>query len=134
MDNMTKIAYWAYLLPLKGLRPIWRELRLPQHRLRKTGLETSEKNKQRMGPIIIKTRMVAFKKIMSIQNNINKVAKLENKPMISLLNREEHAYIKSCWRMNKWPNRWDGTEPTADTPMDTVYPDGSIQPLIQFGE
>ncbi|MFT4162492.1 DNA cytosine methyltransferase [Shinella sp.] len=29
-----------------------------------------------------------------------------------------------------WPDGWDGDEPTADTPMDTVFADGTVQPLF----
>ncbi|QTE37504.1 phosphoadenosine phosphosulfate reductase family protein [Mucilaginibacter gossypii] len=135
LDNLLKKPKWQYLAPLKRLRPIYRELRKPQNRLRKTGLEdNNEKNKQRMGPITMAAREWAFNEILSIQNEINIEAAKIDMPAVYLLNDEEQAFIRKCWAENLWPNKWTGDEPTADTPMDTVYSDGSIQPLIQFGE
>ena len=32
--------------------------------------------------------------------------------------------------LGTWPEGWDGNEPTADTPLDTIYRDGSVQPLM----
>jgi DNA sulfur modification protein DndC len=135
LDNLLKKPKWAYLAPLKRLRPIYRELRKPQNRLRKTGLEESnERNKQRMGPIIMTAREWAFNEILSIQNDINVEAVKLGMPTVFLLNDEEQTFIRKCWAENLWPNKWTGEEPVADTPMDTVYHDGTIQPLIQFGE
>ncbi|WP_207425974.1 phosphoadenosine phosphosulfate reductase family protein [Pedobacter sp. SYSU D00535] len=135
LDNLLKKVKWQYLEPLKRLRPIFREMRKPQYRLRKTGLEESnEKNKQRMGPLTMAARKRFFKEILSIQEDINAGAKRSGMPYVILLNAEEQKFIKECWANNLWPNKWTGEEPTADTPMDTVYPDGSIQPLIQFGD
>src|SRR5581483_8572709 len=52
LDNLLKQPRYTYLSPLKRLRPIWRALRLPKNRLRKTGKEENgDKNKQRMGPL-----------------------------------------------------------------------------------
>lgn len=135
LDNLLTKTKWLYLAPLKRLRPVYRELRKPQNRIRKTGKEvTNEKNKQRMGPITMKARRWAFNEILSIQNEINAEALKLGMPAVYLLNCDEQEFIKKCWADNLWPNKWTGDEPTADTPMDTVYSDGSIQPLIQFGE
>lgn len=133
LDNIVKRLTWCYLLPLRDLKPIWRRLRLPQNRLRKTGKESTEKNKQRLGPITMQARKAAFDDIMQIQNTINAQAEIENKPKVFLLDDEEQEFIKKCWDDNLWPNRWDGTEPTGDVLMDTIYSDGSVQPLINFG-
>jgi len=32
--------------------------------------------------------------------------------------------------LGTWPEGWEGNEPTADTPLDTIYRDGSVQPLM----
>lgn len=133
LDNLLKRDNWAYLAPLKRLRPIYRWLREPSNRLRKTGLESDEQNKQRMGPITMEARKLAFDQIIAIQNEINERALIEGRPLIDLLNTEEQEFIKQCWENNLWPNKWSGEEPTGDVLMDTVYSDGSIQPLIQFG-
>jgi DNA sulfur modification protein DndC len=135
IDNTLKKPQWSYLAPIKRLRPIFRELRKAQNRLRKTGKEVSnEKNKQRMGPLTMGAREWAFLEILKIQDEINDEAVKQGRPLISLLNDDEQAFIQLCWAANLWPNKWTGEEPTADTPMDTVYSDGTIQPLIRFGE
>ncbi len=132
LDNLVKREAWAYLAPLKMLKPIWRALRFPQNRLRKTGKESSEKNRQRLGPLTMEARAWAFEQIIAIQTEINQQATIEKKPIVILLNTEEQEFIKTCWADNIWPNRWDGTEPTGDILMDTVYLDGSIQPIFNF--
>lgn len=132
LDNIVKKLTWGYLLPLQGLKPIWRRLRLRQNRLRKTGLLSSEKNKQRLGPLTFEARKVAYDDIIRIQNEINKEAIKLGMPTVTLLNRQERMLIKSLWKIKRWPQRWDGTEPTGDVQMDTVYKDGSIQPFIKF--
>lgn len=125
LDNIVLNPNWAYLEPLKGLRPIWRELRLPQNRLRKSGEKIEEKNVQRMGPLTMKARMTAYAQILLIQYRINVVARKQNKPLVYLIDDVEASFIKGCWKNNQWPNKWDGNEPTADTPMDIIYSDGT---------
>ncbi|MXV16852.1 phosphoadenosine phosphosulfate reductase domain-containing protein [Hufsiella ginkgonis] len=135
LDNLVKRPTWAYLSPLKRLKPIWREMRLPQNRLRKTGKDTTtDKNKQRLGPLTMEARRYAYNAIMAIQEEINREAIIQGKPTVTLLNQEEQDFIQNCWKQNVWPNKWDGTEPTGDVLMDTVYADGSIQPIINFGD
>lgn len=122
LDNLLKQDNYKYLAPLKRLRPIWRVLRLPKNRLRKTGLEENgEKNKQRMGPLTMEARKWAFNEIMKIQAEI---------PGISLINDEEAAFIHKCWDENLWPNKWSGEEPTGDTIMDLIYSDGTVSPHL----
>lgn len=132
LDNLVKNVNWAYLAPLKRLKPLWKFLRLPQNRLRKTGKLSSEKNKQRLGPLTMIARKCAFDTVIGIQDEINEAAILLNRPQVILLNDEEQKFILKCWEENVWPNRWDGDEPTGDVAMDTVFPDGTIQPLM-FG-
>ena len=87
-----------------------------------------------MGPLTMSAREWAFNEILSIQEEINAESIKVGMPAVYLLNDEEQAFIRKCWAENLWPNKWTGEEPTADTPMDTVYSDGTIQPLIQFGD
>lgn len=133
LDNLVKREAWGYLEPLRRLKPIWRALRFPQNRLRKTGKESSEKNKQRLGPLTMVARKWAFDQIIQLQEEINVNARIQGKPEVILINKEESQFIQQCWEDNVWPNRWDGTEPTGDILMDTVYRDGSVQPIIDFG-
>lgn len=125
LDNLLNNPKYAYLAPLKRLRGIWRELREPKNRLRKTGELSSEKNKQRMGPVTMVARKWALMEIMQIQNEVNEAAIVCGMPKISLIDDEEHAFINKCWKDNLWPNKWDGNEPTGDIPMDKIYADGT---------
>lgn len=52
------------------------------------------------------------------------------RPGVDFLNDEEVTRIRQLICAGTWPNGWDGDEPTADTPMAVVHPDGAIQPLI----
>lgn len=132
LDTIVKNPLWAYLTPLKRLKPLWRKLRKPQNRLRKTGLESKEKNVQRMGPLTMEARKKAFEEVMAIQSEVNAAAETQKRPKINLLDEEEAAFIQKQWADNVWPNRWTGEEPTADTLMDHIFRDGSIQPILRF--
>lgn len=150
LDAVLASTEWDHLAPLKGLRPLWRELRLPRNRLKKTGFTrpildwvsdedgeeipvygdveiAAAKNKQRMGPLTIEARLMALERVLAIQRQCNEAAALFGRPAIDMLDGEEEARIRELIAAKTWPNGWDGTEPVADTPMDAVYPDGSLQ-------
>ena len=132
LNAVLSSTEWNHLSPLKGLRPLWRELRLPKHRLKKTGLDSNgdiatAKNKQRMGPLTFEARLMALDRVLSIQRQCNEAAAALGRPVIDMLDSEEEARIRELVSLKTWPNGWDGDEPTADTPMDAVFPDGSIQ-------
>ncbi|MDX8513547.1 phosphoadenosine phosphosulfate reductase family protein [Mesorhizobium captivum] len=135
LDNLIAMPDWAYLAPLKGLKPLYRELRLPRNRIRKTGLEfrkdgTPAANPQRMGPLTFEARLMGLDRVLVIQGQVNEAARSLGRPEIDLLNAEEEARIRELIAAQTWPHGWDGDEPTADTPLDTVFRDGSIQPLL----
>lgn len=126
---------WAYLAPLKRLKPIYRALRRPENRLRKPGAEilkdgSTAKNPQRMGPLTFAARLWALGEILAIQAEVNAAADAQGRPRLDLLNAEEEARIRELIAAGTWPQGWDGDEPTADTPLDAVFPDGSVQPLL----
>jgi DNA sulfur modification protein DndC len=80
LDNILLNPQWAYLAPLKRIKPLWRELRLPQHRLRKAGLEILKSGKvasnpQRMGPLAFEARLMGLNEILSIQRDVNETAR-----------------------------------------------------------
>lgn len=139
LDTIITRPQWAYLAPLKRLRPLYRELREPRHRLKKTGLmrdargelvAAAGKNKQRMGPLTFAARRMGLARVLAIQSEINAAAAMLDRPEIDLLNAEEEARIRELIDLRTWPNGWDGDEPTADTPLDAVFADGSVQPLL----
>lgn len=139
LDSVLLLPQWAYLHPLKGIRPLWRELREPQHRLKKAGAEilkdgSTAKNPQRMGPLTFEARLMALDRILAIQAEINTAARELARPEISLVNTEEEARIRELIALETWPQGWDGDEPTADTVMETVYQNGAVQPLLFSAE
>lgn len=139
LNTVLKVDRWQYLEPLRGIRPLWRELREPQHRLKKAGLERLQdgsiaKNPQRMGPLTFEARLMGLERILAIQSDINASARSLARPEISLINGEEEARIRELIALETWPQGWDGDEPTADTVMETVYQNGAVQPLLFSAE
>jgi len=135
LDSVLLLPAWSYLAPLKGLRPLWRELREPQHRLRKAGAEhlkdgSIAKNPQRMGPITLEARQMGLDRVLSIQAEINAAARRLGRPEIDLINAEEEARIRELIALETWPQGWEGDEPIATTIMDTVYQNGAVQPRL----
>ncbi|WP_449255173.1 phosphoadenosine phosphosulfate reductase domain-containing protein [Bosea sp. (in: a-proteobacteria)] len=135
LDTIIASADWSYLSPLKGLKPLYRELRLPENRLRKAGFEylkdgSRAANPQRMGPLTFDARLMGLDRILSIQAQVNVAARAARRPEIDILNAEEEARIRFLIAAGTWPQGWAGDEPTADTPMDTLFGDGSVQPLL----
>lgn len=128
---------WSYLAPLRGLKPLWRELREPQHRLKKAGAERLKdgsiaKNPQRMGPLTLQAREMALERVLGIQAECNAAALAADRPQISLIDAEEEARIRELIAAETWPDGWDGDEPGADSVLPIVYQNGAVQPLL-FG-
>lgn len=135
LDNILTNPQWAYLAPLKRIKPLWRELRLPQHRLRKAGLEILKSGKaaanpQRMGPLTFSARLMGLSTILAIQTEVNVAARAQRRPEVDLINAEEEARIRELIALETWPDGWDGDEPLATTVMDIVYANGAVQPLL----
>ncbi len=135
LEAVVAMPAWSYLRPLLGLRQIYRELRLPRNRLRQPGGEKRADgslvpNQQRMGPITLPARLNALDRILAIQAECNGEAARRGRPLVDLLNAEEESRIREMIAAGTWPRRWDGTEPTADKPLDAVFSDGSVQPLL----
>jgi DNA sulfur modification protein DndC len=135
LETVLASPQWGYLAPLRGLKPLWRELREPRWRLRKAGIERLKDgsvaaNPQRMGPLTFDARRMALDRVLSIQADCNAAARETGRPAIDILNGEEEARIRELIDAETWPQGWDGDEPVADTPMDSVFADGSVQPIF----
>lgn len=135
LDSALATPRWSYLRPLKQLRPLWRELRKPERRLRQPGGErrkdgTLAKNQQRLGPLTLETRLWALDQVLAIQAEVNVEARRRRAPELDLLNAEEEARIRELIDAGTWPDGWSGDEPTGDVELDTYYADGSVQPLL----
>lgn len=136
LETVVKIEKWSYLTPLLELRSVFDELRSNKSfRKRHPGGETKKdgtfvKNQQRLGPLTMQAREWGMNKIISIQSQVNDVAVKQGKPTIDILNEVEIARINELIELNTWPDKWTGEEPTADVMMNTVFSDGTIQPLM----
>lgn len=135
LETVLATPGWAHLAPLRGLKPLYRELREPKNRLKKTGFVgegelATGKNKQRMGPLTFDARRMALARVEAIQSACNAEAVRLGRPGVDILNTEEAARIRELIDARTWPQGWTGDEPTADTPLDMVFRDGSVQPLM----
>lgn len=133
LDNLIKNPKWSYLGPLKELRPLYEDLRSFENRLQKHGERNKDgnysANPNRKGPLTLKARVEALEKILSVQNRVNREAFKFGQP-IDILNREEEARIRELIELKTFPNKWTGDEPNGSELLPTIYPDGSIQPLL----
>ncbi len=128
--NIDPIKY-NYLSPLLRLRNVYEELRRPYNRLRKHGEKNKDgsasKNPNRMGPLTMKARRWALYRILKIQKESSDLAAKQGLPKIDILNIHEVIRINELISKNTWPDKWDGTESTADKPFLQIYKDGSYQ-------
>lgn len=135
LDTILLNDRWSHLEPLKDLKPLYRWLREPANRLRKAGAERLQdgsiaKNPQRMGPLTFEARKEGLRRVIEIQGACNQAALRLGRPKIDILNDEETGRICALIAAKTWPDGWSGDEPIATTLMDTVYQDGSVQPLL----
>lgn len=118
LDLVIAQPLWAYLAPLKRLKPLYQELMQPKFRLRKIDEVkkdgTPSANPDRMGPYTMETRRYGLSVVLGIQEEVNTTARAQGRPLIDLINEEEHARILELIDANTWPYRWDGTEETGD--------------------
>lgn len=102
-------AKYQYLAPLAELKPLWRELKLPQWRKRKAEPEILKdgsfgKNPQRMGPLTMEGRAYGLDRVLDIQARAG----------VDLINAEEEARIREMWALDMWPQKWSHDDVDAD--------------------
>jgi DNA sulfur modification protein DndC len=135
LEAILAMPRWQWLAPLRRLKPIYRELREPRNRLRKSGAETLKDgsiaaNPQRMGPLTLAAREWALGQILAIQAECN-AARPARLPALSLIDDEELARIRALIAAGTWPDGWDGDEPLADAWMAVkVFGNGAEQPAL----
>ncbi|MEA3033692.1 MAG: sulfur modification protein DndC, partial [Sphingomonadales bacterium] len=125
LETIIGTAGWGHLAPLRELKPLYRWLRQPKQRLRKSGGERLKdgslaKNQQRMGPITFKARETALAKVLDVQRRAG----------VDLINAEEEARIRELIALRTWPDGWNGDEPSAAAWLDTFNQDGTVQPIL----
>lgn len=135
LDLILKEPEWAYLSPLKRLKPIYREMRNFANRLQKDGTETRKDgslvaNPGRKGPLTLEAREQFLEEILLIQREINFQAQGLGRPITSLINAQEEARIRELIETRTFPNKWSGDEPNGADLLPDVYSDGTVQPLL----
>lgn len=134
LDYVIGLPDWAYLAPLKRLRPLYRELRRFKWRLQKNGERNKDgrysANPSRKGPLTMDARRMALRAVVGVQREINRAARRLGRPRISLINWEEFTRIRALIRANTWPQRWTGDEPRGDVLIPQTYQSGARQELL----
>lgn len=131
LESILAMPRWSHLAPLRELKPIYRWLREPAQRLRKSGIERLKdgsigKNPQRMGPLTLEARLEALDKILDIQHRVNTGDPRCQR--FDLINTEEETRIRQLIGGGTWPDGWDGDEPRADEWLPvTIYGNGAEQ-------
>ncbi len=136
LDSILRIPKWAYLRPLKRLRPLYAELCKAHNRLRKNGEErytdgSMVRNPMRLGPLTMEARQTGIDAVLSIQEEINLAASSEGRPTISLIDDRELERINELIAANTWPDKWSGEEAVGNALVDLVMGDGIVQPLLR---
>jgi DNA sulfur modification protein DndC len=134
LDYVLSLADWAYLAPLKRLRPLYVELRRFVHRKQKDGERLKDgsfsANPSRKGPLTLDARLWALGQVLGVQNEINKSAARLNRPPIDLINPGEEARIRELIALRTYPNKWSDADPDAIELIAQTNHDGSRQELL----
>jgi len=127
---------WGYLEPLMRLRPLYAEMKKPEHRLRKWGEKRSDgslaANQGRLGPLTLEARRHFLKEVLAVQDEINTDPKrdIATQPFVSLISFDEAARIRQLIDAETWPQGWSGDEMRGDEQRDQIYRDGTVQPWM----
>lgn len=134
LDHVLSLPEWAYLQPLKLLRPLYVELRKFKHRKQKNGERNKNgeysSNPSRKGPLILKVREWALGEVLRVQNEINQMAEKLDRPKIDLINKEEEARIRELIALRTYPQRWSDDDPDATVLIPQTHKDGTIQAIL----
>lgn len=135
LDVVLRLPHWQYLTPLKRLRPLYRELKEPQFRLRKIDERRKDGSVvpgNRLGPLTMDARNYGLETVLQIQKDINTTAQRHGRPELSLINAEEQSRIEELIAANTWPQGWDGNEVRGDELYEITIKDGLNQPLLPY--
>jgi len=134
LDYILRMPQWAYLQPLKQLRPLYRDLRKFGNRLQKDGERLKDGRlssaPNRKGPLTMEARRYGLGVVLDVQARINALALESDRPLIDLINADEHRRILELIEANTWPDRWDGTEPRGDMLIAQTLGEGIVQPVL----
>lgn len=124
--RLVRTPEWSHLKPLLELKPLFRELTKAKHRIRKSEPEVRKDGKyslnvQRLGPLTMEARAYGLKWVLDIQERAR----------VDLINAEEEARIRELWRLNTWPNGWEGTEVVGSLAIDALKLTGTGEIAVQ---
>lgn len=134
LDHVLSLPEWAYLKPLKKLRPLYRELRSFKHRKQKNGERNSDgnlsANPSRKGPLTLAAREWALGEVLAVQTEINTHADLLGRPHIDLINPDEEARIRELIALRTYPQRWSDDDPDATELIPQTFSNGDVQNIL----
>jgi DNA sulfur modification protein DndC len=134
LDYVIGLPQWAYLAPLKRLKPLYRELRQFRFRLQKYGERNADgllsSNPNRKGPLTMDARHYGLSVVLGVQDEINAAAAQSDRPRVDLINVEEQARILELIEAGTWPQRWIGDEPRGDVLIPQVFSNGVVQDIL----
>lgn len=134
LDYVLSLAQWAYLAPLKRLRPLYEELRAFRHRKQKNGERNKDgrlsMNPNRKGPLTLRAREWALGVVLGIQAEVNAAAAEQGRPPIDLINAEEEARIRELIALRTYPNKWSDADPDATLLIPQVVNEELTQDLL----
>lgn len=134
LDYVLSLPQWAYLAPLKRLRPLYTELRKFQHRKQKNGERNKggelSSNPNRKGPLTLEARAWALEQVLAVQNEINAAADAIGRPRMDLINAEEEARIRELIALRTYPQRWSDADLDATVLIPQTLAEGIVQPLL----
>lgn len=134
LDHVLSIPEWAYLQPLKRLRPLYTELRSFRHRKQKDGERNSNgefsSNPSRKGPLTLSAREWALGEVLKVQSEINQSANALDRPQIDLINADEQARIRELIALRTYPQRWSDSDPDATVLIPQTFRNGDVQAVL----
>lgn len=133
LQRVLRRPEWAYLAPLRRLKPLYAELKRRQHRLQKVGELRKDgspgANQGRLGPLTFERRLWGLEQVLEIQREVH-AGRPPGHPEYSLIDAEEEDRIRELIAARTWPERWTGDEPVGGSLPYEVRRDGSIQPFL----
>lgn len=131
LENLVGELGYGHLQPLMAIKPMFKELKQPENRLRKAAPERRKdgaykKNGQRLGPLTMEARAYALGKVLDIQKQAE----------VDLINDEEEARIRELWKEGTWPQGWEGglendNHVVGDVPLDQITVVGDHELVVQ---
>ena len=111
MERVLAIPKYAYLAPIRRLRPLYEELVQDHMRLQKDGTQRLKdgglpKNLYRKGPLTMEARRYGLAQVKAIQAEVNRLSSAQDGEPISLISPEEESRILELIEVNTWPRDW----------------------------